>query len=181
MANSTIESVTADSVHLKNGKVIQGSAVIWTAGVQPSTLLKSIHGLPLTSRGKVPVDASLSVRGMQDIFAIGDIIEFIDPETEKPIPGLAYTAQAQGHIVAQNIIAEARGSKLHPYNPSYSTWIAPVGGKYAVAYLAGGSVSGLLGWLVRGFVDFRYFASILPFKEAFKLFRKDLMLFSRND
>lgn len=182
MANSAIESVQSDSVRLKNGQVVKGSAVVWTAGVQPSALLKGIHGLTLTPKGKVPVGPGLNVIASPHVFALGDVIEFIDPKTQKPIPGLAYTAQAQGRVVARNLISAIRGDELAPYSAKYEQWIAPVGAKYAVAHLSTSVTwKGFFGWAARGFADIRYFMSILPFREAFDLFRKDLMLFSKND
>ncbi|OGN27761.1 MAG: hypothetical protein A2941_02715 [Candidatus Yanofskybacteria bacterium RIFCSPLOWO2_01_FULL_49_17] len=182
MSNSFIESVTSDSVKLKSGQTVKGSAVVWTAGVQPSVLLKSIHGLELTPKGKVPVRPTLAVSGLPSVYALGDVIEFIDPKTQKPVPGLAHTALAQGRVTARNIATSIKGRQLKEYVPYYDSWIAPVGAKFAVAHLGQGStLTGFWGWLVRGLADLRYFMSILPLKQALALFRRDLMLFSKND
>ena len=182
MANSTIESVQSDLVKLKNGQTMNGSAVIWTAGVQANKLAATIHGLPVTARGKVTVDQYLRATGMPNIFALGDVAEFIDPKTQKPIPGLAHLAQAQGSLIARNLAATIHGGKLKEYKPDYSSWVAPVGGKFAVAHVGNiFTASGILGWLVRNLVDLRYFLSILSVSKALKLFTKDVMIFSRND
>lgn len=181
-SDSAIESVLADSIRLKTGQVVKGSVVVWTAGVQPSVVLKSIHGLALTPKNKVVVDNTLNVLDRPDIFAVGDAIEFIDSATQKPVPGLAYTAKAQGDLTAKNIIRRMEGRPLKMYQPQYESWVAPVGAKYAVAHISrGATISGIWGWLVRGLVDLRYFLSILPFRQALGLFRRDLMLFSKND
>ncbi len=181
MTNSVIESVTDDSIHLKTGHSFKGSLVVWTAGVQPNTLLKGIHNLPLTPKGKIVVQSDLSVAGQPSLFALGDLMEFIDPKTQKPVPALAYTAKAQGDVVAANILSSIQKKKSRNYVPRYDSWIAPVGGKFAVAHVGQQSFSGLLGWLIRGVADLRYFSSILPLREAFALTRRDLMLFTKND
>ena len=182
MENSVIEAVYSDAVKLKTGQTISGNAVIWTAGVQANKLAAAIHGLILTPRGKVIVDEYLRVKNGDMVFALGDIAEQIDPKTQKPVPGLAYVAQAQGSVVAHNIRAHMRGKKLRAYIPEYRSWIAPLGGKFAVAHIGNtATVSGRMGWLARNLVDLRYFLSILPMKKALNLFRKDIMLFSKND
>jgi NADH dehydrogenase len=182
MANSSIENVLTDSVKLKTGQTMTGNAVIWTAGVQANRLLSSIHNLAVTDKGKVLVEDSLAIKNHKNIFALGDCIEFIDPKTQKPIPGLGYIAQAQGNIVAHNIRQAIFNKKLKKYNPEYGSWVAPVGGKFAVAHLQNvGTYSGALGWFIRVFIDLRYFLSILPFTQALKLFLRDTLLFSRND
>ncbi|MDP4001658.1 MAG: FAD-dependent oxidoreductase [bacterium] len=203
MTNSAVESVLSDSVKLKTGQTITGTAVVWTAGVQANRLLTTIQGLPITDKAKIIVDKNLQVtlphwqaglpaaclsgrQGRQEnsdkLFALGDCVEFIDSKTQKPIPGLAYTAQAQGRLVAENLYSIVFQKRLHPYIPSYGHWVAPVGGKFAVAHLDGfGSYFGFYGWVIRTLVDLRYFLSILPLSKAIKLFGKDLLLFSKND
>lgn len=182
MAGSVIESVTSESIKLKNGQTVTGNAVVWTAGVRPNIIAPTIHNLSVTDRGKIVVDEFLRVRNFDNVFALGDIMEFIDEKTQKPIPGLAYTAQAQGKLIAKNISASLKGKKLAIYQPEYDAWVAPVGAKYAVAHINSRiTVSGFLAWVVRNLVDLRYFASVLPLNRALGLFKKDIMLFSKND
>ncbi len=182
MTSSVIENVLTDSVKLKSGHTVTGSAVVWTAGVRPNKLAQSITGLSVTDKGRIVVDENLKVEKSTNLFAMGDCVEFIDSRTQKPIPGLAYLAQAQGGIVARNLYRLINKKKLDKYYPSYDYWVAPVGGKFAVAHLSGlGTYSGVAGWLIRAFIDLKYFLSILPFPKAFKLFGKDLILFSKND
>ena len=181
MEDSAIESVFAESIKLKDGKTINGSAVVWTAGVRPSAVAAGIHGMPLTPKGKIIVNQFLRVEDQANVFAVGDTAEFIDPKNQKPVPGLAYVAAEQGRVAAKNVIAAIHGKSPKSYNPNYGSWIAPVGGKFAVAHVEVGTLSGYGGWFVRLLVDLKYFLSILPFKKALRLFRKDLILFSKND
>lgn len=182
MENSAIEEVGADFVKLKNGQTIHGDLVIWTAGVKANEILTTMDGLLLTEKGKAIVDDSLAAKGFQNIFAVGDIMEFIDPKTQKPVPAQAYTAIDQGKIVARNILNEIRKSPLRLYKPFSGVWVSPVGGKFAVAYLSKSLVlGGLFGWIARQVVDLRYFLSILPVKKALALFWEEITLFTKND
>ena len=182
MENSPIEEVGADFVRLKSGQILEGDMVVWTAGIKANVFLKSIVDLSITNDGKIVVDNNLQVQGWKNIFAIGDNQEFIDPKTQKPIPSLAYTAVDQGKVVADNIYNSLNGRNLKTYEPYYGTWIAPVGGKFALAHLWGGwTVTGFRGWVIRGLVDLRYFVSILSFPKAISLFWQEMIMFTKND
>ena len=182
MENSSIEEIGADFAKLKSGRILEGDMVVWTAGIKANEFLKSIAGLPMTDKGKVIVDENLQVQGWKNVFAVGDNQEFVDQKNQKPIPALAYLAIDQGSIVAENIHNLLNGKNLKPYRPSYGVWIAPVGGKFALAHLWGGwTVAWLMGWVVRGLVDLRYLVSILSFRKAVILFWQEITMFTKND
>jgi len=182
MENSPIEEVGNDFVKLKNGQILGGDIVVWTAGIKANEFLKSIAGLLLTDKGSLIVDGNLQVQGWKNIFAVGDNQEFIDPKTKRPVPSLAYTAVDQGRIVAKNVYNLFNGEKLETYEPYYGIWIAPVGGKFALAHLWNGwTVAGFIGWVVRELVDLRYLISILSFPKAITLFWKEITMFTKND
>lgn len=182
MENSSIEEVGADFVKLKSGQMLEGDMVVWTAGIKANDFLKSIASLPLTDKGKVVMDRNLQVQGRKNLFAVGDNQEFIDTKTQKPVPALAYTAIDQGKIVAGNIYNILNGKNLKQYKPSYGVWIAPVGGKFALAHIFNGlAIGGFVGWIIRELVDFRYLVSILSFPKAFALMWQEIVLFSKND
>ncbi|MEK9158112.1 MAG: FAD-dependent oxidoreductase [Patescibacteria group bacterium] len=190
---SPIESVSVDHIKMVDGHIAKGDMIIWTAGIKPSKLLSKIPGFTLSQHGKVEVDKYLNVKNESNLFAIGDSIEYIDPDNNQPVPALAYTAVQQGKVVAKNISKiikinlnnlskEDYHRYLKIYKPSYSAWIAPVGGKWALAHINKGLfVSGFLGWVFRYLVDLKYFISILPISKAIQLLKKDIFLFSQND
>lgn len=182
MENSPIEEVGDGFVKLKNGQILNGDMVVWTAGIKANEFLKSISGLPLTDKGKIIIDKNLQVEGLENVFAVGDNQEFVDSKTQKPVPALAYTAIDQGKVVAVNIYNILSGNSLKSYKPSYGVWIAPVGGKFALAHMFKWlSVGGFWGWLIRELVDFRYLVSILSFSRAVSLFRQEVETFTQND
>lgn len=182
MENSLIEEVGSDFVKLKSGQRLEGDMVVWTAGIKANEFLKSVANLPITDKGKIVVEDNLQVQGWENVFAVGDNQEFLDPKTQRPVPALAYTAVDQGKVVADNIYNSLNGRNLEPYEPYYEIWIAPVGGKFALAHLWGGrNVAGLMGWVVRELVDLRYLVSILSLKKALSLFWQEITLFTKND
>lgn len=177
-----IEHVTGEMVQLSNGGSLKHDLLAWTAGIRANDFLKMIQGLDLTPQGKVVVDEHLNTVRYPHVFAVGDIVEFIDHRTLKPEPALGYVAVQHGEVVAQNIERSIKNKELRSHKPFYDLWIIPVGGKYAFAHLWNGfQLRGLLGWVVRGIADFRYFVSILSFGKALRLMREEADIFLKND
>ena len=192
MENAAAEEVGSDYIKLKTGKQIETDLIIWTAGIRLPDLLVKTPALPLTEKParagsasggkKLQVNNDLELVGLPGVFAVGDNTEFIDPKTSKPVPALAYVAVDQGKIVAKNIWRLINNKKVIEYDPFYGVWIAPVGGKYALAHLWGGmNIKGFWGWVLREVVDLRYMLSILSFKKAISIFWQEITLFTKND
>ena len=181
MENSPIEEIWPNYLKLKSGQKLAGDLIIWTAGIGPNQFLKSIKDLALSSSGKMLVDEDLRSKGTDNIFGVGDNIQFIDKKNQKQVPALAYTAIDQGKIVAQNIYNSIKNRKLKIYKPFYNVFIIPVGGKYAIANLGGLAIKGFLAWVLRLVVDLRYFLSILSPYKAFKLYVDEMTVFLKND
>ncbi|PIR41793.1 MAG: hypothetical protein COV30_02015 [Candidatus Yanofskybacteria bacterium CG10_big_fil_rev_8_21_14_0_10_37_15] len=185
MENSPIEEIGSNFIKLKNGQKMEGDIIIWTAGIKANDLLKNIPGLYVSTSGKIITDEFLQVNPAtagENVFAVGDNVEFIDPKNQKPIPALAYVAIDQGKIVAKNILRLMDNKKLCPYKPFYNVWVAPIGGKYAIAHLWNGvHFTGFWGWLVKQMIDLRYMLSILSFKRAIYLVWREVTLFTKND
>ena len=161
LENSKIAEVGSDFVQIEGGEKHEADFIIWTAGIKASLFLKNIFGLRLDQKGKIIVNSFLQADGWPNVFGIGDNTVFLDHETNKPVPGLAYVAVDEGKIAAENIYRLIKNKHLKSYHPFYNVWIAPVGGKFAVAHLAKRlTISGFFGWVTRGLVDLRYFLSI---------------------
>ena len=181
VTGAPVEEVGDDYIKLNNGKRLDIDVVIWTAGVCLIDILVKTSVFPLTENKKIKVNNNLEIAALSGIFAIGDNIEFIDTKTDKPVPALAYIAVDQGKIAAKNILRSINNKKLVEYKPFYGVWIAPVGGKYAIAHIWGFKISGFPGWVIREIVDLRYMLYILSFKKAVSIMRKEITLFTQND
>ena len=109
-------------VILKSGKVLEGEIVIWSIGVKPEIKLAKEAGLEIGVTGGIKVNEFMQTSD-NDIYALGDAIEVINPVLDKPvlIP-LAGPANKQGRIVADNIVY----GNLSKYEGSIGTGIAKV-------------------------------------------------------
>lgn len=90
-------------VHFKSGQTIVADIVILSIGVRPNTALAKAAGLRTGETGGIWVDEFLQTSA-EDIYAVGDAIEFPHPLTGKPwLNYLANPANRQGRIVADNM------------------------------------------------------------------------------
>ena len=188
IANDPIEKVNPTKIVLKSRREVSYDILIWTGGVRASELVGALP-LRIEKRGRVevvgemeclPQSSDLKLYGK--IYAIGDIVCFYDPETGKPIPGVARAALSQASIVASNIIAGITNSgRYKQYRPMNYPYIIPVGGKWAVAKIGSFTIIGFFGWLFKGLVELSYFCSIMAPGKGFKLWIKGLWIFIKND
>jgi NADH:ubiquinone reductase (H+-translocating) len=68
----TITNITAGSVTLDTGEVIETASTIVTTGLRANPLAELL-GLELDPKGRLTVDDSLRIKGVKNIFAAGDI------------------------------------------------------------------------------------------------------------
>ena len=182
LENAKIAGVGPDFVKLAAGESHRADFIIWTAGIRAASFLKNIFGLKLDERGKMTVNNFMQADGWSNVFGLGDNTICLDQLTNKPVPALAYVAVDQGKIVAENIYRSVKNKPLKPYKPFYDVWIAPVGGKFAVAHLTDKlTVFGFWGWVLRELVNLKYFFSVLPFSKAISLFSEEMEIFTKND
>lgn len=92
------------TVFLKSGKQIKADIVLLSIGVRPVTALAEQAGLELGETGGIRVNEYLRTSA-EDIYAVGDAIEYPHPLTGKPwLNYLANPANRQGRIVADNMV-----------------------------------------------------------------------------
>ena len=150
--HTLVSSYDQDTVVFSDGQSVVAKTVIWCAGVTANV----IKGVPQSSLGtghRMVTDAFNQVKGLEDVYAIGDIsIQATDPAYPKGHPQLAQPAIQQGTHLARNFIALAKGKALKPFKYFDRGDMAIIGRNYAVADLLKhkihfGGFLGLLSWL----------------------------------
>lgn len=92
--NCLMESYQDNILHLSNGEDIYCETLIWTAGVTGNT----IKGLPKESLGRgnrYTVEPDFKIKGVDDIYAIGDIALLCDNDFPNGYPQVAQVAIQQ--------------------------------------------------------------------------------------
>ena len=143
-----------DKVIFANGETIETKTLVWTAGVTSSTF----DGLPLScyGRGKrLMVDEYNEVKGMPNIFAIGDTcLQITDIKFPAGHPQLAQVAIQQGTRLAKNFIAVESGKARKHFSYFDKGTMAIIGWNKAVVDIPKPQIhfKGFLAWFTWVFV-----------------------------
>ncbi|WP_424045098.1 NAD(P)/FAD-dependent oxidoreductase [Prevotella denticola] len=130
------------------GLEIPARTVIWVSGICANT----IEGLPAESighAGRVLTDRFCRVKGVQDVFAIGDQ-SLIEGDEDYPLghPQLAQVAMQQAKTVAENLKAAQKGLAGKPFKYRNLGVMATIGRNHAVAEIGGRKFGGFAAWVL---------------------------------
>jgi NADH:ubiquinone reductase (H+-translocating) len=170
----------SDYVMLDKQERLPTDVLIWTGGVR-SCRVPFLNELEIDKKDRTYTTKYLNTKQFTNVFIAGDNLCFIDKRTKKPLPQTAQEAIRHGSHVAKNIYRLIRGKELMPYSAGPTRFVIPISGKYAIMYTKNIIISGFVGWVIRRLVDLRYFLSILPLWQAFKLWWFETDLFIEND
>lgn len=143
------ESVTEigeDFARLKSGETLKTRTVIWTAGVQPSPVLGQL-GLPLDKRGSVICETDFCVRGLENVWGIGDCASNPDPDGN-PYPPTAQHAVRMADVLADNLAAAVKGKPTRPCTIHGLGSLAALGDRTGVAKVLGLKLAGFPAWFL---------------------------------
>ncbi|MBA0052912.1 NAD(P)/FAD-dependent oxidoreductase [Streptomyces sp. AJS327] len=130
-------------IRLTNGTVLNSHTLIWTAGVAASPLVSTLEAE--TVRGRLAVNADLTVPGLPGVFGLGDAaaVPDLSSGSDAVCPPTAQHAARQGRHAARNIVATLRGGPTVPYRHRDLGLVVDLGGTDAVANPLGVELSGL--------------------------------------
>lgn len=162
--STKVTNITKDAVEFGNEKV-STHTVIWAAGVQPSSLGKTL-GVPLDSIGRVMIQKDLSLQNHSEVFVLGDQAHF--PTVDgKGLPGLAPPAMQQGRRAAKNICADMAGKPRKDFVYNDKGTMATIGRKSAVVQTNHLQFAGVFAWITWLFVHIYY---LIGFKNRLFVF-----------
>ena len=150
--NAIVTDITKDSVTYKSTQddtieTIPCFCKIWSAGVAASPLGKLIAdqtGVEIDRAGRVMVNPDLSVGDHNNVFVIGDMMNYNN------LPGVAQVAIQGGEYTAENIVAEVDGrdpNAREPFEYFDKGSMATVSRYSAVVKLGKVEFTGFIGWV----------------------------------
>ncbi|HYX11687.1 MAG TPA: NAD(P)/FAD-dependent oxidoreductase [Candidatus Acidoferrum sp.] len=141
-------SIEDGTVRLSDGSVITADTVVWTAGVRPSPLA-SASGLPVDDRGRVRVDRTLRVEGIDGLWAAGDAAAVPDPDGPSGYsPPTAQHALRQAKLLAENVAAALEGLPPRPFRYRSKGMLCSLGHYQGVADPLGVRIRGFPAWFL---------------------------------
>ena len=152
--NTFVEDYDGDTVTLNSGK-IETATVIWSAGVRGNV----VDGLADSSveRSRILVDDFNRVKGLENVFAIGDVAMMQNEDYPNGHPMVAPVAMQQGRHLGQNLKNLISKKPLDPFKYFDKGSMATIGKNKAVVDMPNGMhFKGFFAWLIWMFVQIMY-------------------------
>lgn len=156
--NTMLKSYDGKDVVLNDGTVIPAKTVIWAAGVTGNI----VDGMPKDSikGGRIIVNEFNQVKGIKDVYAVGDIAGMYSEEFPKGHPMVAPVAIQQAQNLSKNLLRK-KGAQWKAFRYKDKGSMATVGRNKAVVDLPKFHFGGFFAWLVWMFV---HLMSIVGFR-----------------
>ena len=156
ITNTKLQKVEDGYCHLSNGTKINHSFVIFTGGVEASTITAELEDVAKNGRGQIIVNEYMQTDKYPNIFAIGDIAEIRNAKGEIMPPNVTI-ARISGTNAGKNLINMIEGRTLSKCNPKLDGILIALGGKYAAGDLFGlVTVTGRIAYEIKKFVFSSY-------------------------
>jgi len=146
--NCRVTQIEKDRVIDKDGNVYPAKLCVWAAGIRAPDLLATL-GLPTAKGGQVEVDAHLRVKGVPDVYALGDCAACVDGKGNA-VPPRAQAAHQQADYLVTTFLRKSKGEPPQdaPYEYRDYGSLVSVGRDTSVGSLMG-SLRGA-SWFVQG-------------------------------
>jgi NADH dehydrogenase len=148
LVSTTLDELTADAARLSSGETVPTRTLVWTAGVKPHPAVARL-GLPLEATGRIRVDRTMKVDGVDGVWAIGDAAAVPDPaKPGRASPPTAQHAIRQGRRVARNVAAALGTGRSRPFRYRTLGVFVDLGRHKAVASTLGIRWRGFPAWFL---------------------------------
>jgi NADH:ubiquinone reductase (H+-translocating) len=142
--NATVEGYVDGAVVLSDGSTFATHTLVWTAGTTSHPLLAA---LPCAKeRGRIIVDDTLEVKGLPNVWAIGDCALVPDKSAGNYYPPTAQNTLRQGRVLAHNLLATVAGQSKKPFSFETLGQLATIGRRTGVANILGKNFQGFMAW-----------------------------------
>lgn len=135
-------------VHLSGGEAFAAETLVWTAGVRAAPLAVA-SGFPVDEQGRVTVDRTLRVEGVESAWAAGDVAAVPDEHASRGIsPPTAQHALRQAKVLADNVAASLEGRALRTFRYENKGMLCSLGHYRGVANPLGIKLRGFPAWFL---------------------------------
>ncbi len=143
--NTRLNGATAESAVLGDGSEIPTRTLVSAIGAAPNPLLAAIPA-ERDRRGRLATDENLAVKGLPNVWAVGDCAAIPDIRTGGTCPPTAQFTLREARHLAKNILASIAGQPLRPFSYRSLGVFVPLGRFSAAAEVMGVKVSGFPAW-----------------------------------
>lgn len=142
--NARAVSATAEGVELHDGRILRGATIVCTIGTTAPLL---VHRLDVPKeRGRLLTDPDMRVRGVPNLWAIGDCAHIMNAYDGRVSPTTGQFAERQGRQAGENIMGVLQRQPTRPFSYKPLGQLCGIGERNAVAEIVGIRLSGFPAW-----------------------------------
>lgn len=152
--NKRVTDYQEGKVILDDNSTIIAKTLVWVSGVT-ATHFEHIDKELLNRGGRISVNEFNQVKGMSNVFAIGDVCFMTEEDFPNGHPQVAQVAIQQGKLLAKNLKQLDAGKPMKAFHYKDLGTLATVGRNKAVADLKKLKLHGFVAWMVWMLVHLR--------------------------
>ncbi|WP_245630066.1 NAD(P)/FAD-dependent oxidoreductase [Alicyclobacillus acidiphilus] len=141
-------------VTLSDGSKVKADTFVWTGGIEAPPLLRE-SGFTVDDRGRVPVDAYLQVKGVPNVFAVGDCARF-ETQDGAVLAPTGQVAEQMGTHLAHNLLRLLDNDTMEPFVYHDHGMVASLGPTYGVAEIGRHHATGLMALFLKDGSKMKY-------------------------
>ena len=155
ITNTKLLKCNEDHLELSNGIKIYHSFIIFTGGIEASTITSQLD-VEKNARGQIIVNEYLQSDKYENIFAIGDMAQIKNKKGEIMPPNVTI-ARISGTTAGKNVLSMIAGKSMIKSNPKLDGILIALGGKYAAGDIFGIlTVKGRIAYEIKKYVFSSY-------------------------
>jgi len=170
-----LSHVADGCAYTESGRAVEAETLVWCGGAHADPDASG-WGLEFDNSGRLIVAPDLKVPGHEAIYAIGDVAALRDPADNRVLPMLAQFAIREAEQVADNILAEARGTAVGPFAPNMHGEFVSIGPRWGVGWMFGLNVSGRFAIVMKRLTYVIYWLQVGSFRLAWSRTRQMLAM-----
>ncbi|MFW3375464.1 FAD-dependent oxidoreductase, partial [Aliarcobacter butzleri] len=144
-----------------NGTKVSHSFVIFTGGVEASTITSELEDVSKNTKGQIVVNEFMQTDKYENIFAIGDMAEVRNLKGEIMPPNVTI-ARISGTNAGRNVLNMIANKSLEKCDPKLDGILIALGGQYAAGDIYGIlTVKGRLAYEIKKYVFSSYRAPLI--------------------
>ena len=150
--NVRVTGYDGKTVTTNSELTFDAATVVWAAGVKGAAI-KGLDSDQFVSRGnRIMVNEFNQVKGLNNVFAVGDVAQMETESTPHGHPMMAQPAIQQGRLLGDNLLRMLENKPMKPFVYNDKGSMATVGRNKAVVDLPNFKFQGVFAWFVWMFV-----------------------------
>ncbi len=165
MLGGRVITYDGETITFKDGSTMDSSTVIWAAGVKGS-LIPGLEAAVDAKANRYAVDRFNQLKGVADVFALGDVAFMQEGKWEYGHPQVAPAAIQQAELLAANLVRKAEGKPMKQFTYTDKGSMATIGRFKAVVDAGRFHLGGPIAWLAWMFV---HLMALVGFRNRLKV------------